>query len=1758
MKGLITVIGMIVFILICGLTGGDVIHVDDDNTAGPWDGSEEHPYRTIQDAVNNAEDGDRIIVHEGNYTESVSVNVQISIEGTSVNDVIVIAGPNGYCMQIQSDGVRVTNMTFRNATSEVDASVQVLSDLNILENLNVSDNAIHGIMLYSATDVQVINIIAQNNDGYGIRITSNSNNVMIQGLVVQDGSSGIDIYQSSEISVSEVEFRNLSDVAIHGDNAEAFVTNCTIYNVSGDHFYLVSSSMSALNCTFNRSDVIVVSYSHLYVLNYLHVRTVQEGIPVEGVDVKVTDDNLTVYASQGYGGSSPRTDGEGYVRWIPLGYMDISDTETRYNDTRVYVKMNGWNDTRRVNMSNSHTEVFLLKGRHTFYVFASNAGDPAMNGSKEHPYDTIEKALFNASSWDLIRIWAGEYNESLPVNMTITISGNGSTTVITSADTAFDITGPNVILSNLIIRNATIGVISNKTLTVRDVTFDRTDVGIRGLRDASIYLDRCEFDTCGIGVLADNATVYVTNSTFHASGGSEGFRYGLKAQNITLYGVNYTITSAETGMYMRDGQATLYEVSIVNNRVGLEAVDSSVLMEYASLYFNLLTQIRLENAKAIITNSTLKRAGNYTAILQQSNMSLINCILDSSGLQLDNRSIVSVFNFLHIYVNNTDGSPIKGADALVTGNDAVYYSSQGFNGSGRRTDSEGMIRWILAPYRFIYSSSEVYPDVNVTVRYAPTEELAWNETRIVNMSISHTENFTYVPPPVNRMPWTEVDTPAGEVNEDVTINFTLYDKEGDNCTVAVQYSTDGVNYFNATIRGDDDNVIGPLTSSPEGIVHSFVWASYSDLPDVDDRTVWIRLTSMDAHQGYTNATAPFHLDNDLNPPEIKIDPMKEDEYSGDIFVYFNLSDRENATCSVYVEFSVGEGYMTARMGPGTNTSSSMSSSQDGVPYLFVWDSESDLMGLDVDNVTLRIIANDGGADDDNGTPAYVILHVDNNKRPQVTITPKSEEQSGEVEIRFRLKDQEGDNCTIRVDYSLNGRDFQPADVNASETSLFGSSRSGRTHRIIWNSTQLGEVEYEYVIIRITPYDNDRGKNGTAVFHVDNDFEAPWITDAKRVMSVLDTLRVWFSIADNQSAISSVSVYYQISGQQMRPASISSESESIVGNKITGLNTSTSGIIHTFLWDSLADLSKSHHDEVYLILIPSDGNEMGDRGSEYAVGPFEVNNHLHLPRAEIITPSGVQTGNVNITYTLYDVDNETSDVLVHYSTDGGETWKKASQGGGDGTNDLLATADGMTYEFIWDSAKDLPNTTEDKVRIRIKVSNDHEIGDTVMTDNFTVNNVLNLRPELKILSSSPDYGDIIITFLLRDDDSLMANVTLYYYIGKSNTANVTGMTKNLTSGSGSQHTIIWHSVSDLGYVSIQHLKLIFRVNDGIDSNSTVYFVDLQNNQMPVVEFDFYQDLGDGNVTIRYILTDEQEDYCDLDVEYSLDKKTFNNASVNLDLGEPITGVMSSSSGEYHTLVWSALQDVGPVDIEAVIRIRAYDGNYYSLWEISRPIEIRYGWLADLPPKIEHYPPVSAEAESPLTLHFNVTDESSSLNVTFQYRVKGENQYRSLSVNKVSTRQLDGRVKTLFTVTIPPEDVIPPGVEYYITADDGMNDPVTSPRNISNPHYVAVSEPPVQHPVEEEKREGMVTLIVIIPLVAMGVMGAVVGVLWKKGKIGRKGGSGGKPPMTMAPAQPQIPQSGQTVNCPVCGSPIFVPPQRPITVMCSSCRNSFVVK
>ena len=67
--------------------------------------------------------------------------------------------------------------------------------------------------------------------------------------------------------------------------------------------------------------------------------------------------------------------------------------------------------------------------------------------------------------------------------------------------------------------------------------------------------------------------------------------------------------------------------------------------------------------------------------------------------------------------------------------------------------------------------------------------------------------------------------------DDISISYTLKDIDIDVCNISARYSTDQMIWHDATIGSGGDGTIG-LSSSADGVTHTYVWASGVDLPDV--------------------------------------------------------------------------------------------------------------------------------------------------------------------------------------------------------------------------------------------------------------------------------------------------------------------------------------------------------------------------------------------------------------------------------------------------------------------------------------------------------------------------------------------------------------------------------------------------------------------------------------------------------------------------------------------------------------------------------------------------------------------------------------------------------------------------------------------------------------------------------------------------------------------------------------------------------------
>ena len=173
-----TIIGGIILILLLTsivpitssyeVSTNKILYVDDDNTMGPWDGTQKHPYQHIQDGIDNASDDDTIYVFNGVYYENnINIEASITLIGEDRNTTIIDAKQeiNAICLYTQN--INVNGFNIRNASR---AGINFQSNTSHYANIsnNIFSNNSHGIHPYFPNKHTIVsnNIFSDNYCGF--------------------------------------------------------------------------------------------------------------------------------------------------------------------------------------------------------------------------------------------------------------------------------------------------------------------------------------------------------------------------------------------------------------------------------------------------------------------------------------------------------------------------------------------------------------------------------------------------------------------------------------------------------------------------------------------------------------------------------------------------------------------------------------------------------------------------------------------------------------------------------------------------------------------------------------------------------------------------------------------------------------------------------------------------------------------------------------------------------------------------------------------------------------------------------------------------------------------------------------------------------------------------------------------------------------------------------------------------------------------------------------------------------------------------------------------------------------------------------------------------------------------------------------------------------------------------------------------------------------------------------------------------------
>ncbi|MCX6663413.1 MAG: right-handed parallel beta-helix repeat-containing protein, partial [Euryarchaeota archaeon] len=175
---------------------GTTIYVDDSNTAGPWNGTQDYPYKTIHEGITAAIAGDTVSVLSGTYNENLVITMDLTLVGENKDTTFIDGGGNGHVVNAHgtSDSeihVHISKLTLRNAGgSGFDGiTFSYVTTSEIADN-KMSNNKGEGISLDHCNAITVHNNLITNNDAAGISLTAADQNI-IENNIVQNNQKGI-------------------------------------------------------------------------------------------------------------------------------------------------------------------------------------------------------------------------------------------------------------------------------------------------------------------------------------------------------------------------------------------------------------------------------------------------------------------------------------------------------------------------------------------------------------------------------------------------------------------------------------------------------------------------------------------------------------------------------------------------------------------------------------------------------------------------------------------------------------------------------------------------------------------------------------------------------------------------------------------------------------------------------------------------------------------------------------------------------------------------------------------------------------------------------------------------------------------------------------------------------------------------------------------------------------------------------------------------------------------------------------------------------------------------------------------------------------------------------------------------------------------------------------------------------------------------------------------------------------------------------
>jgi parallel beta-helix repeat protein len=202
-------------------------------------GSGEGNYSSIQDAIDNASDGDIVFVYDDSspYYENIVIDIFIKLLGENSNTTLIDGNKNDDVLYISADYVYLSGFTLTNCgNNNYDCGIEIDSDYNTITNNIIHNNegdrlVSGGILINSSYNNTILFNKIYSNDYDGISIINSDYNHIHHNKIFDNKRLGITLTNSSNNIIEDNEvYENYCGICLYPYSIHNIVKNNNIYN----------------------------------------------------------------------------------------------------------------------------------------------------------------------------------------------------------------------------------------------------------------------------------------------------------------------------------------------------------------------------------------------------------------------------------------------------------------------------------------------------------------------------------------------------------------------------------------------------------------------------------------------------------------------------------------------------------------------------------------------------------------------------------------------------------------------------------------------------------------------------------------------------------------------------------------------------------------------------------------------------------------------------------------------------------------------------------------------------------------------------------------------------------------------------------------------------------------------------------------------------------------------------------------------------------------------------------------------------------------------------------------------------------------------------------------------------------------------------------------------------------------------------------------------------------------------------------------